>query len=167
MSPSSNSCATIANAQKTVQRSLAKVVFQLSPSSSSGAILVHDQKTVQRSLASVVFQVSPSSNSGTILAHAQKTVQGVIAHGPTIFKIGITADPSHRWGNHKYGYQHDRNAYQQMLIFSEADSAGAAMLEASLINTFKSQAGCRNTAPGGEGVRHGCVIYTYIVYRHL
>ena len=120
-----------------------------------------------QSFAKVVFKVSPSSNSGAILDHAEKIVQGIIRQGPTIFKIGITADPSHRWENKRYGYQHDRDKYQQMVVLSEADSAGAAMLEASLIKTFKNRDGCRNAAPGGEGVRHGCLIYTYLVYRHL
>ena len=115
----------------------------------------------------VKFSLSPSSNAGTILNHAMQLVQNIIGQGPTIFKIGITADPAGRWGNDKYGYQHDRDNYQQMLVLSEAESAGAAMLEASLINKFKSISGCRNTAPGGESVRNGCTTFTYIVFRHL
>lgn len=115
----------------------------------------------------VKFNLPKSRNAGNVLDHATQLVQDIVGQGPTIFKIGITADPAHRWGNANYGYQHDRDAYQQMLVFSEADSAGAAMLEASLINMFKNTSGCRNTAPGGEGVRHGCTTFTYIVFRHL
>lgn len=121
----------------------------------------------QAAVPKVVFRLPQSSNAGAILSHATQLVHNIIRQGPTIFKIGITADPAHRWGNDRYGYQHDRDEYQQMLVFSEADSAGAAMLEASLIKTFKQISGCRNTAPGGESVRHGCTTYTYIVFRHL
>ena len=115
----------------------------------------------------VAFKLPNSKCAGAVLAHAMQLVHDVTGREPTIFKIGITADPAHRWGNAKYGYKYDRDKYQQMLVFSEADSAGAAMLEASLISIFKTTRGCRNTAPGGESVRQGCSIYTYIVFRHL
>jgi len=115
----------------------------------------------------VKFNLAPSSNAGAILSHAIQLVQHILGQGLIIFKIGITADPAHRWGNDKYGYQHDIDDYQQMLVLSEADSAGAAMLEASLIREFRTVKGCRNTAPGGESVRQGCMIYTYIVFRRV
>lgn len=123
------------------------------------------QQQVQPS--KVAFRLPQSTNAGAILAHAARIVQETVERGPTIFKIGITVDPVHRWGNQKYGYQHDRDRYQQMLVFAEADSAGAAMLEASLINMFKQTSGCRNTAPGGESVKPGCAVFTYIVYRNF
>lgn len=118
-------------------------------------------------VSKVEFRLPQSSNAGAVLAHAVQLVRQTVERGPTIFKIGITADPVHRWGNPKYGYQHDRDSYQQMVVFSEADSAGAAMLEASLISMFKNTSGCRNTAPGGESARQGCAIYTYVVFRNL
>ena len=121
----------------------------------------------QADVPKVNFRLPHSSNAGNILLHATQLVQDIIGKGPTVFKIGITADPAHRWGNVRYGYQHDKDRYQQMLVMSEADSAGAAMLEASLISLFKQTSGCRNCAPGGESVRQGCLIFTYIVYRHL
>lgn len=114
----------------------------------------------------VKFNLAPSSNAGAILDHAIRLVDDILNNRPTIFKIGITTDPAYRWGNNKYGYQHDIDDYEQMLVLSEADSTGAAMLEASLIRKFRDVSGCRNTAPGGESVRQGCTIYTYIVFRH-
>ena len=118
-------------------------------------------------IKTVVFKLCQSNNAGAILSHATQLIQNIINQGPTVSKIGITGDPAHRWGNDKYGYKRDINTYQQMFVFSEADAAGAAMLEASLINTFRQISGCRNTAPGGESVRSGCPTYTYMVHRLL
>jgi len=123
--------------------------------------------TKEQRLANVVFRLPQSTIFGAILAHAEEHVHRIVKQGPTIFKIGITTDPAHRWGNRRYGYLHDLDHYQQMMILSEIESAGAAMLEASLIKTFKHTPGCRNTAPGGENVRQGCMVFTYIVFRHL
>jgi hypothetical protein len=120
----------------------------------------------QAAVPKVKFNLAPSSNAGAILDHAIRLVDDIVNNRPTIFKIGITTDPAYRWGNTKYGYQHDIDKYEQMLVLSEADSTGAAMLEASLIRKFRDISGCRNTAPGGESVRQGCTIYTYIVFRH-
>ena len=120
----------------------------------------------QAAVPKVKFNLAPSSNAGAILDHAIRLVDDILNNRPTIFKIGITTDPAYRWGNNKYGYQHDIDNYEQMLVLSEADSTGAAMLEASLIRKFRDVSGCRNTAPGGESVRQGCTIYTYIVFRH-
>ena len=121
----------------------------------------------QAAVPKVKFNLAPSSNAGAILKHATQLVQDIVGQGLTIFKIGITADPAHRWGNDRYGYQHDIDNYKQMLVLSEGDSAGAAMLEASLISKFRETGGCRNTAPGGESVRQGCRIFTYIVFRRI
>ena len=115
--------------------------------------------TKEQRLANVVFRLPQSNLSGAILAHAEARVHSIVKHGPTIFKIGITTDPAHRWGNCRYGYLHDLNNYQQMLILSEDESAGAAMLEASLINTSRHTPGCRNTAPRGENARQGCMVF--------
>lgn len=158
-----------------LQARLAPSTKQLPPRSALAASPRANIQEVSRDLPAggaraapkIEFRLARSKNAGAVLAHASQVVRDVIGQGPTIFKIGITADPDYRWRNAKYGYQRDRDAYQQMLVFSEADSAGAAMLEASLISMFRNTSGCRNAAPGGESVRHGCVIFTYIVFRHL
>jgi len=115
----------------------------------------------------VKLSLAPSSNAGAILHHTMQLVQHIVGQGLTTFKMGMTADPAHRWGNDKCGHQHEFYDCQQMQVLSEADSAGAAMLEASLIRKFWTANGCRNSAPGGESLREGCMIYTFIVSRRV
>jgi hypothetical protein len=57
-----------------------------------------------------------------------------------VFKIGYTHDAMWRWSNKTYGYQHDTfHKWSNMLILYEStEPFGPAMLEASLIEIFRS-----------------------------
>ena len=81
------------------------------PSCSSAAC------SAQAPLTQGQFQAAPQQQRWQhILLHATQLVQDSIGKGPTVFKIGITADPAHRWGNVRYGYQHDKDQYQQRSV---------------------------------------------------
>jgi hypothetical protein len=84
---------------------------------------------------------------------------------PIIFKIGIAAEPEHRFWNPEFGYHWEREWH-----FMEVQSRGPAQemrkLETSLISSLGRLDGCRNVKPGGEGVRadrtHICFQYMVV-----
>ena len=61
-------------------------------------------------------------------------------HDPMIFKIGYSHNVTWRWSNTLYGYQFDRaDKWTKMVILYEStEPFGPAMLEASLIDLYKS-----------------------------
>ena len=109
----------------------------------------------------------PSANEGRVLFHALGIIDGL---QPTHFKIGITQDPAHRWGDPDFGYAHHRESGTQMtnmiVIYAAADPHATAMLEASLIAlcTQKYPTRCLNKALGGESKTSSPVHFCYIVY---
>ena len=107
--------------------------------------------------------------AGAVLEHASNAMAKFLSQGPTVFKIGITHQPHHRWHNTVYGYKHDLDRYQKMvLLFITADPIAAAFLEAALIDRFTATPGCRNKAKGGENLHGMCSPYfTYVVLRCL
>jgi hypothetical protein len=84
---------------------------------------------------------------------------------PIIFKIGIAAQPEHRFWNPEFGYHWEREWH-----FMEVQSRGPAQemrkLETCLISSLGRLDGCRNVKPGGEGVRadrtHNCFQYMVV-----
>ncbi|CAE7293243.1 unnamed protein product [Symbiodinium necroappetens] len=92
-------------------------------------------------------------------------------HEPLIWKVGFTHNPSWRWGNELYGYAHARDKWAGMVVlYCSTEQLGPAMLEAALIEKFKSQAGCRNIKLGGDTVQASMPdaddrFMTYVVYR--
>ena len=88
-----------------------------------------------------ISYVVPGSGAvaGKVLQHAVQQVQSLIrSHGPLLFKIGFTHDPTWRWTNSLYGYVHDADGWTDMLIVYVSDEPfGPGMLEASLIDKFK------------------------------
>ena len=114
----------------------------------------------------------PKANAaaGFILKHTLGAVDYLTSQPgkPTIFKVGVTKDPSHRWFNTRYGYAHDGTDWDRMVILAKADDMLAAgLIEAVLIKEFRSRAGCRNEAPGGEGLSPPGPYCVYVVYKHL
>jgi hypothetical protein len=87
------------------------------------------------------------------------------ALGPIIFKVGIAADPDHRFWNREYGYDSEREWH-----FMEVQGRGPAnemrKLEINLIAGLGGLPGCRNESPGGEGVHpdrvHTCFQYMVV-----
>ena len=89
------------------------------------------------------------------------TVQRVLRGGSTIFKIGLTRDPLHRWANRAYGYSHE--GFRRMIILRGTVPAWPAALEAHVIGIFRGVPGCRNTAPGGESTPSHPLVFVYVV----
>jgi hypothetical protein len=93
---------------------------------------------------------------------ASREVAAILdGQAPTIYKIGITSDPRHRWGNFSYGYFRE---FSNMRILAATTPTWAASLERHLIHMFKLRTGCRNIAPGGENTPREGPVYVYVVY---
>jgi hypothetical protein len=97
---------------------------------------------------------------------AEAMVSERLRRPPTIFKIGITSDPFHRWVNPTYGYC--REGYQNMTLLAATTPQWAAALERHLIAmrtrwTAHGQHGSRNDAPGGESTPREPPVFVYVV----
>ena len=82
--------------------------------------------------------------------------------GLAIFKIGIAADPEHRFSNLSFGYVHD--GYMFMDVLWRGSAFDACSLEDELITYFKSKRGCQNQNRGGGGVDPNNTSYHTHVY---
>jgi hypothetical protein len=84
--------------------------------------------------------------------------------GPIIFKIGIAAEPSHRFNNLEYGYRRE-GIWQFMDVVLCGSARVCRQWEIDLIFALQSFAGCYNVKPGGEGVgkERTYICYLYIV----
>ena len=81
------------------------------------------------------------ATAGRALQHAKSVLMSLFSkHDPMIFKIGYSHNATWRWSNTLYGYQFDRiDKWTNMVILYEStEPFGPAMLEASLIDTYKS-----------------------------
>ncbi|CAE7843377.1 unnamed protein product, partial [Symbiodinium microadriaticum] len=103
---------------------------------------------------------APGSLAGKVLMHAIRVMESLFRkHEPLIWKIGFTHSPSWRWRNELYGYVHSRDKWAGMVVlYCSNEQFGPAMLEAALIEKFKSilarcKAGCRNIKLGGDTVQ--------------
>ena len=94
------------------------------------------------SLECLEWKLPPcDATAGVALRHARTVIDGILRrHSPAIFKIGFTHNALWRWSNKLYGYQFDRvHKWEKMVVFYEStESSGAAMLEACLIDGYKS-----------------------------
>ena len=84
--------------------------------------------------------------------------------GPIAFKIGIAADPEHRFWNTEFGY-HKEKMWHFMEVTWKGPANEIRDLEIQLIAGLSCLSGCYNQSPGGEGVSakstHTC--YQYFV----
>ena len=81
------------------------------------------------------------STAGGSLAHSIHVLNGLFdRHAPMTFKIGFTHDPCWRWENTLYGYRWSKaDKWEQMCVmYLSEEPYSAAMLEAALIEKFKS-----------------------------
>ena len=97
------------------------------------------------SLECIDYRLPPTGvPAGKVLEHAKHVVHRLLEkHAPMVFKLGYTHDPVWRWTNSIYGYSFDCYKYTNMVILYESSeaagpAAGPAMLEASLIDFFRS-----------------------------
>ena len=117
-------------------------------------------------------------NAGKAMAHCENLVSRVIEGGLTVFKIGVACDPNGRWTNKQFGYLWDDD-FKHMMLLHQDETRACGFLESALISKFGQTCGCRNVAPGGEGIRKfqpnivklvsgsPAVSYVYIVFKHL
>ena len=92
-------------------------------------------------LGNIVFKVPPyNATSGVAFRHAVQQVEKLFQqHDPCIFKFGFTHDPIWRWGNSLYGYRYASDKWSEMvLIFISKEAAGPAMMEAAMIEKYRS-----------------------------
>lgn len=80
------------------------------------------------------------ATAGKVLNYAKSVITSLFAkHEPMIWKVGYTHDCSWRWNNCLYGYRFDRDRWSKMVVLYQSEEPfGPAMLEASLIDIFKS-----------------------------
>ena len=122
----------------------------------------------------ILYKLSTYTHAGRVLQHAQQEIQHILDLGLTVFKIGATTNPEHRWSNARFGYCRDRDFHCMRVLACLRTGEGMAFLEASLISAFKRIPGCRNEALGGDNVPMSSTseagttrYYVYMVYRHL
>ena len=119
----------------------------------------------------IIYKMTGLTRTGAILEHCCKVVDNIIGHGPTIYKIGITQCPKHRFDNKEYGYKFDKvGKWQKLVVIAVLpNSCAAGMLEAALLHKYLNTSGCWNVQSGGEGVPASVTVsyYTYIVYWRL
>ena len=93
------------------------------------------------SLGCIAFKLPEwKSLSGRVLNHSLKVINCCFQKwDPMIFKFGITHNPTWRWTNSVYGYQHGSEKWTNMIVlFASWEPYSPAMLEATLIEKFKS-----------------------------
>jgi hypothetical protein len=85
--------------------------------------------------------------SGNVVLHCSKFLDNLIAsQSPVMFKIGYTHNPLWRWGNRMYGYAAGREKWSNMvIIYISPEPHGPSMLEACLIDKYKSTPNGINT----------------------
>ena len=91
--------------------------------------------------ACIAFCLAPcGSLAGKVMQHARVELETLIEReAPLIFKIGITHDPLWRFCNSMYGYWRDLDNWTHMrILYVSEEPHGPAMLEASLIDRFRS-----------------------------
>lgn len=116
-----------------------------------------------------MFFLASARLAGHVVDHCCQHVEKILRTRTTRFKIGMSMDPGHRWGNAKYGYC-KTGIYARMHVMAETVTAeGAAFLEATLIQRFRDWPGNDNMAMGGEGMHtpSSGPGFVYIVYKAL
>ena len=78
------------------------------------------------------------TTAGVVLKHAVQVVENLFDNwSPMIYKFGFTSNPKVRWENRKYGYAHDRDKWEQMVVlYLSPEPWSPAMLEAALIDRY-------------------------------
>ncbi|CAJ1330128.1 unnamed protein product [Effrenium voratum] len=114
------------------------------------------------------------ASAGSVLQHSKQVVDMLLRkHSPMTFIVGFTHDPVWRWTNDIYGYALAREKWTNMVVlFETKEPFSPAMLEAALIDLYKSTPGCKNIRTGGDTAKppahvtlREAMFSTYIVYR--
>ena len=77
--------------------------------------------------------------AGRIMRHCFETVESVIErHQPLIFKVGYTHCAHARYYNSKFGYVHNKDKWEHLLVlYAAGETTSPAFVEAALIQHFK------------------------------
>jgi hypothetical protein len=78
------------------------------------------------------------TTAGMVLKHAVQVVETIFeSFAPMIFKFGFSSDPKIRWENRRYGYLHERDRWERMVVlYLSPEPWSPAMLEAALIDRY-------------------------------
>ena len=81
----------------------------------------------------------PGALAGQVIRHSTQVLENMLeTHGPMVYKIGFSYDPHNRFFNKSFGYIHERQQWERMVIVYVSDETlGPAFLEAALIQRFK------------------------------
>ena len=100
----------------------------------------------------VVIRSLPQAQDGnhhSAFAHCCRQLAAWFAAiGPIVFKVGIAADPDHRFWNPEFGYETER-AWHFMDVVWSGPANESRQLEIDLISAFRGLPGCRNVSAGG------------------
>ena len=108
-----------------------------------------------------------SAKASCVVRHACGILDGVRRRckNLVVFKIGICSNPIARWS---LPHSYKSEAYDCMYVVYQAAMLACAFLETALIDKYSNVSGCRNDAPGGEGVTDPCANgHVYIVFKFL
>ena len=109
--------------------------------STGGETTIHTALDCCENLEFLKYMLPPNgATAGRVLHHAKASMTKLFKqYEPMIFKIGYTHDPEWRWTNDMYGYKFDRDLWTAMVILYQSEEPGGpSMLEASLIDIYKS-----------------------------
>jgi hypothetical protein len=115
-----------------------------------------DEQVVCTQLPKIDLQTT-----GEHLQHAISVVTEITTGNPTnVSKIGITGNPFKRWAF----YEKEMRWSRLVLIAINEVAKAIEMMEAALIDKFKSDSRCLNIASGGDGeMRGGPPYFVYVV----
>ena len=82
----------------------------------------------------------PGCTAGRVLEHSIVSINRFLEkYSPMTFKLGITHDAHHRWYCPTYGYKHSKDRFDRLhVVYASSNPYSPAMLEAALIDRFKS-----------------------------
>lgn len=111
----------------------------------------------------------PNFNAGQTLAFCKNKIKTVLNRCPHVYKIGITADPLLRFYKESPspGYYRCQEKFKGMYVLFACNTWDeAALMEAALIDVYKTKPGNRNIRPGGEGKPSTeAPFFTYVVFK--
>lgn len=150
--------------------SVPSIDVMISSTTSDHQLLDRSSVLMSRSHPFIWSLSSDRVTASSLLKHAQGVVEGLISKPgcPCIFKLGVTKDPNHRWFNSNHGYSRDHDGWTIMILFAKLqDKMAAGLLESFLIQEYGKRPGCRNQAPGGEGLSDHGPFFLYVVFKQL
>ena len=78
----------------------------------------------------------PSMLPGQILKHCYEVVDNVLdSQSPCIYKVGLTHDPRFRYHSQKFGYRHELDKWEKMIVLhASIECVSCGYIEAAIIH---------------------------------